>query len=606
MKRRLMTRHHAKPLSQRSRQEHLADQWDLSHLFKDPVTEFDLLVKELDAQVTRFEAFRRSLHPQVSADTFVNLLRLHEEIAKYSARLSAYAHLWFSENTGNAQARTFKTKVEEQLTSLQNRMIFFDLWWQSVDDENATRLLDQSGDLRYHLETVRRYKNHTLSEPEEKIINLKNTTGRTAVNTLYDVLTNGLTFNLTVQGKRKNLTREQLSIYMRSRHAHLREGAYKEFYRVFAGHRDLIGEIYTTLVHDWKSENLELRRFSSSIGARNLGNDVPDEAVEALLSVCKKNAAIFQDYFRLKARICKIKSMNRFHLYAPHRAEKMQYGYSDAVRMVLDAYERFSPRLGDLVRQVLADHHLDARTTPGKLSGAFCYSVVPGFTPYVLLNYTGEARDVATLAHELGHAAHAMMAADHSVFTFHSTLPLAETASVFGERLLSEALMAKESSKAVKQGLLLAQLDDIYATVQRQAYFILFEKTAHEIISKGATVNDVSATYLGNLREQFGKAVRVPDEFRWEWLTIPHLFGSPFYCYAYSFGNLLVLALYQMYKQQGTDFVPKYLNLLAAGGSKSPEAILQEVGVNIRSESFWQSGFDTIAQMMDELERTES
>ncbi|MGH7230355.1 MAG: M3 family oligoendopeptidase [Nitrospiraceae bacterium] len=605
MKRRLMTRHYAKPSSLRSRQGSLADKWDLSDLLNDPAAEFDLLLKELDTRVTRVEGMRAHLTPQITRDTFLGLLKLHEEIAEYTAKLSAYAYLWFSENTQNLHARAFKTKVEERLTALQNRMIFFDLWWQSIDEENTRRLLTDAGDLKYHLETIRRYKNHTLSEPEEKIINLKNTTGRNAVNTLYDVLTNGLTFTLRVNGKPKILTREQLSVYMRSPDARLREAAYRELYRVFGGHHDLIGEIYATLVHDWKSENLELRRFPSPIGARNLANDVPDEAVQALLSVCAKNAAVFQDYFRLKGRICKIKPMNRFHLYAPHRAEKRRYRYSEAVRMVFEAYTRFSPQLAELAKRVLDERHLDARTTSGKLSGAFCYSVTPGFTPYVLLNYTGEARDVATLAHELGHAVHAMMAADHSVFTFHSTLPLAETASVFGERLLSEALMAQESSKAVKQGLLLAQLDDIYATVQRQAYFVLFEKTAHDMIARGATVHDVSAAYLANLRQQLGSAVRVSEEFRWEWLTIPHIFGSPFYCYAYSFGNLLVLALYHMYKQQGSSFVPKYLNLLAAGGSQSPQSILSEMGVDMRAESFWQSGFDTIRHMVEELERTQ-
>jgi oligoendopeptidase F len=272
--------------------------------------------------------------------------------------------------------------------------------------------------------------------------------------------------------------------------------------------------------------------------------------------------------------------------------------------MVLEAYRAFSPELAELAERVFKERHVDARTVPGKLSGAYCYSIVPGFTPYVLLNYTGEARDVATLAHELGHAVHGMMAADHTVFTFHATLPLAETASVFGERILSDALMEQETNKGVKQGLLLAQLDDLYATVLRQAYFVLFEKTAHEMIANGATVKDLASAYLTNLREQFGKAVRVPDEFQWEWLTIPHMFGSPFYCYSYSFGNLLVLALYHTYKQQGSTFVPKYLDLLAAGGSKSPHSILTQVGVDMCSEAFWQSGFDTIKGLVEELEQT--
>jgi len=606
MKRTMMKRLNTKPSALPTRSKKLADHWNLTHLLTEPLSQFDQVIKKLDSEVSKFEARRGALAPTMSNQAFLEILRLNETIAKESAKLSAYAYLWFSEDTANLEARAFKTKVEERLTALQNRMLFFELWWQSVDEVNAGRLMKSSGDLRYFLESIRRYKPHTLSEAEEKIINVKNTTGRHAVNTIYDVLTNGLTFSLMVKGKRKTLTREQLSMYVRSPESRVRESAYREMYRVFESHHDVLGEIYTTLLNDWKTENVELRKFASPIAARNLSNDVPDEAVDALLSACSKNVSVFQDYFRLKARLCKIQPMSRYHIYAPHRTERKRYRYSDAVRMVLDAYRAFAPQMADQAERVLSEQHVDARTISGKLSGAYCYSVLPGFTPYVLLNYTGEARDVATLAHELGHAVHAMMAADHSIFTFHSTLPLAETASVFGERLLSEALMAQESSKAVKQGLLLAQLDDIYATVLRQAYFILFEKTAHQMVAQGGTVKDLADAYLASLRQQFGKAVKVPDEFRWEWLTIPHMFGSPFYCYAYSFGNLLVLALYHQYKQQGASFVPKYLDLLAAGGSQSPDTILTNVGVDMRSEAFWQSGFDTIRDMVVELERMQT
>jgi oligoendopeptidase F len=197
-----------------------------------------------------------------------------------------------------------------------------------------------------------------------------------------------------------------------------------------------------------------------------------------------------------------------------------------------------------------------------------------------------------------------MMAKDHSVFTFHSTLPLAETASVFGERILSDALMSQERNKTVQQGLLLSQLDDIYATVLRQAYFVRFEKLAHQMIANGATADQLAKAYGQELRQQFGKAVKVPDEFQWEWLMIPHLFASPFYCYAYSFGNLLVLALYRMYREQGESFVPKYLDLLATGGSQSPQDILRKLDVDMTSEAFWQSGFNTIRDMVVQLEKT--
>ena len=580
------------------------DQWDLTDLVKDPVRQLETHLSAIDVQIAQIEAARDRLSPDLPEGEFAAILRLSESVAQSASRLGAYAYLWFSENTKDGKARSFKAHVEERLTALQNRLLFFELWWQGIDEQNAARLLRGSGDVRYHLETIRRYKPHTLTEAEEKIINVKNVTGRSAVNTLYDVVTNGLTFTMKVGAKQQILNREGLMPYVRSPKAAVRQAAYQELYRVFSAQRDVLGEMYKTLVNDWKSENIGLRRFASPIAARNLGNDVPDQSVEVLLSVCAENANLFQHYFKLKARICGITPMSRYHLYAPHRSDVKKYRYPDAVNMVLEAYRGFSPQMADLAQQVFTDRHIDAPTRPGKLGGAYCYSVVPGNTPYVLLNYTGDARDIATMAHELGHAVHGMLAARHSIFTFHSTLPLAETASVFGERILSDALLQQESNKKIRQGLLLAQLDDIYATVLRQAYFVRFERTAHQMIADGATGDQLAQTYLSELRQQFGKAVKVPDEFQWEWLTIPHIYASPFYCYAYSFGNLLVLALYRTYQQEGAAFVPRYLELLATGGSMSPERILAPVNVDMTSKAFWQSGFTTIKDMIAQLEAT--
>jgi oligoendopeptidase F len=581
-----------------------SERWDLSHLADKPVQKFETLLGEIEAKVVQFESARTQLSPTMDTAVFRPLLTLSEDIAAASSKLGAYAYLWFSENTKDLAARSFKTKVEERLTALQNRLVFFDLWWQSVDEENARRLMAETGTLRYHLETIRRFQPHTLTEPEEKIVNIKNITGRSAVHSLYDVVTNAFMFTLTVEGKRKTMTREELTSYLRHANGRMREAAYRELYRVYADQHDLLGEIYKTLVNDWKAENLQLRHFASPIATRNLGNDIPDGAVTSLLKVCQKNAGIFQDYFRIKARLCKIKPMSRYHIYAPHRTKQKSYRYQDAVRMVLEAYRGFSPQLADLAERVIHERHVDARTRPGKIGGAYCYSVVPAMTPYVLLNFTGEARDIATMAHELGHAVHGMLAEKHSIFTFHSTLPLAETASVFGERILSDALMNQERDKKVRQGLLVNQLDDIYATVLRQAYFVQFENQAHEMIAQGATVDDLAKTYLAQVRQQFGKGIKVPEEFQWEWLTIPHIFASPFYCYAYSFGNLLVLALYRTYQKEGASFVPKYLELLSTGGTESPQTILSKVGVDMTSETFWQSGFDTIREMVEQLEQT--
>ena len=593
-----------RPIRRKTSTSLVSNRWDLTHLVKDPLKNLDRHLAALDAQVVQVESARPRLQATMASADFQSILKLTESIAEGSARLGAFAYLWFSENTKNTQTRSFKSQVEERLTEVNNRLLFLDLWWQGIDQKNAARLMADAGDLRYYLETIRRYTPHTLSESEEKIINVKNVTGRSAVNTLYDVVTNGLTFTMKLGGKTRTMNREELMSHVRSTQASVRQAAYQELYRVFSAHRDLLGEMYRTLVNDWKSENVALRGFASPIATRNLGNDVPDQAVDVLLATCAKNAEIFQAYFKLKAKICKISPMNRYHVYAPHRADTKKYAYADAVRMVLGAYRSFSPQLADLAEQVLKERHVDGPTRPGKLGGAYCYSVVPRLTPYVMLNFTGEARDIATMAHELGHAVHGMMAKDHSIFTFHSTLPLAETASVFGERILSDTLISNEHNKAVRQGLLVSQLDDIYATVLRQAYFIRFEQAAHRMVAEGATGDQLAKAYLAELRHQFGKAVRVPDEFQWEWLMIPHLFASPFYCYAYSFGNLLVLALYRMYKEQGESFVPKYLDLLGTGGSQSPRDILSKMDVDMASAAFWQSGFDTIQDMVQQLEET--
>ncbi len=577
--------------------------WNLADLLSDPARNLDALRKEVDAQAGRFESYREKLSADMPVAMFLEALRLAEQIAVTTSKLGAYAHLWFSENTRNQQARSFKAAVEELQAGLANRMLFFDLWWQKLDDANAGRLLALSGDYAYHLESIRRFKDHSLTEPEEKIINVKSVTGRQAVVGLYDILTSGLKYTLKIRGKVRTLGREDLIVYVRDPDPRVREAAYRELHRVFAENADVISDMYKTLVLDWKQENLGLRKHRSPIAVRNLSNDIPEDAVEALLNTCARNAGVFQEYFSIKARLCGIRKMSRFHIYAPFREPRRFYPFKTAARIVTDAYRGFSPRLAELAERVIRERHIDSAVRPGKVGGAYCYSVVPGLTPYVLLNYKGDVRDLATLAHELGHAVHGMLAASHSVFTFHATLPLAETASVFGERILSDAVLAGEKSRQVKQSLLLRQLDDVYATVLRQAYFVRFERDAHRIIGEGGTLDDLCRVYLDGLKQQFGRAVSVADDFRWEWLSIPHLFASPFYCYAYSFGNLLVLALYRLYKEQGEAFVPRYLDLLAAGGSRAPESLLKDFGVDIRSEKFWQGGFETIKDMVRELEK---
>jgi len=577
--------------------------WNLKDLLRDPAKDFHRIEKELEGDIAAFERKRPRLNPQISHQTFQRVLQQIVHITEQTHILGAYAFLWVAENTKNQTARAFEHRVQSRLAQFFPRLLFFDLWWQSLTPKQANRLSSKAPQFQYYLNTLTRLKPHTLNESEERIVTLKNTTGRQALEALYGVTTNSLSFPLKYQGRTKQLTREQLMSFVRHPLSSVRRGAYQSLFKVYGAQRDILGDLYKHLVQDWGNEGLQLRQYSSPIAVRNMANDLPEKAVDALLATCRKNAGIFQRYFALKRRLLKLKTFHRYDLYAPYAAKSGRYTFAQAERMVMNAYQSFSPKLADLASRVILEQHIDAAIRPGKMGGAFCYSVRPKQTPYVLVNFTGEARDVSTLAHELGHAVHAMLAENHPVLSFHSALPLAETASIFGEQLLSESLLSQEHDTKTKVSLLLGQLDDAYATIMRQAFFVIFEREAHHMIRKGATIDELAQRYLALLREQFGKAVTVGEEFRWEWLSIPHIFGSPFYCYSYSFGNLLVLALFQQYKNQGKTFIPKYTKLLAGGGSASPQALLTPLGVNVSKQQFWQGGFTRIHALVNELEK---
>ncbi len=577
--------------------------WSLADLL--PASEgpeLDAVVDELQSAVVELESYRERLSPDMTAGEFQSLMDLVSKIAALGSRLGAYGHLWFAEDTQEQNALAFRGRMEKLLTDLQNRTLFFTLWWKGLDDGPAARLLAVSGDNAYYLESLRRFKPHTLSEPEEKVINLKDVNGVNGLITVYEMITNAFTFEVEIDGQKQELNRSELMVYARDPRPEVREAAYRELYRVFSQEGTVLGQIYQYVVRDWASENVELRHFSSPIAARNLANDIPDPVVETLVEACRANAGLYQRYFRLKAAWLGMDKLRRYDIYAPLSASDKTFPFDQAANMVLSSLEDFSPIMAQHARRVFVEGHLDSELRPRKDSGAFCASVLPGMTPWVLMNYTGEVSEVATLAHELGHAIHALMAADHTPLTFHSSLPMAETASVFSEMLLLERLLAQEEDPAVRRDILARFVDDTYATVLRQAYFVLFERDAHKLIAEGQTMDQLSAHYLDNLREQFGDALDLSEEFRWEWTAIPHFYRTPFYVYAYSFGQLLVLALYSQYQAEGKPFIPRYEKILAYGGSRNPAEILTEAGIDITSLEFWNGGFAVIAKMIDELE----
>jgi len=577
--------------------------WSLSDLLETTEAEVvEAAISELETAIQAVEAARESLDAEMSADDFNAFLQKYEVVTQAAYRLGAYAALWFSGDTQSQEALSFKGKIDQLMLESQNRALFFSLWWKALDDEPAARLMAEAGDLIYFLQQMRNFKPYTLSEAEEKVINLKDVTGIDAVVTMYTMITNKFTFKLEVDGEEKTLTREELMTYARSPNPELRQAAYDEQYRIYSEAGTLLAQAYNYRVRDWANEQVNLRQFSSPIAARNLANDIPDEAVDTLLDVIEEQASVFHRYFALKAKWLGLPKLRRYDLYAPLSASEKKVDYAEAAHTVLETFEQFSPEIGAYARRVFEEDHIDSEVRVGKRGGAFCMSVMPEMTPYVLMNYTGDVRDVATLAHELGHAIHAMIASDHSILTFHSALPLAETASTFSEMLLTDRLLAEEKDPAIRRDLLVAALDDAYATILRQAYFVLFEREAHKLILEGKTVDEMNQVYLANLERQFGDVIDIAEVFKWEWISVPHIYSVPFYCYAYSFGQLLVLALYQRYKEQGTAFIPQYLKILSYGGSASPQRILSEAGIDMSSPDFWRGGFKVLENMIDELE----
>jgi oligoendopeptidase F len=578
--------------------------WDLSCLAKNQNSpQFAQKIQDVEKKVKQFEKIKPNLKPNIQSKKFQNILHDLEEISEKISIVAGYAHLSYAANTQSDEATSLVTKMTKLAADIENRTLFFDLWWKKkIDEKNANRLIKDASQLSNYLRHKRLMAKYSLSEPEEKIINTLDVTGISALVKLYDKITNTFEYIVTINGKKQKMTREELTSLVRSSNPKTREAAYKTLLGKYFENKGVLGEIYQNIVLNWKDEGIEIRGFSSPISIRNIGNDVDDKTIDSLLDVCKKNASVFQKFFLQKAKLLGLKKLRRYDLYAPvtSNAKEKNYSYDKSVRLVLDSLWKFSPKLSDFAKEVFVKKHIDSEIRRGKRDGAFCSTISPKIAPYVLVNFTGKIRDVFTLAHELGHAVHSTAASDKSILVLEAPLPLAETASTFSELLLYDNL-ANEISDEEKRLLLAEKIDDLYATILRQAFFTLFETKIHNQIAKGTIVDEISKTYVYNLKEQFGSSISLIDDFSLEWSCIPHFYHTPFYCYAYSFGNLLALSLFQRYKIEGGDFVPIYLKILRAGGSQKPESLLAEYGLDIRKEKFWQDGFDYIKNQVKTL-----
>ena len=589
--------------------------WDLTDLVDDSSTKkVAELVANIKEDVKEFEDNRRILKPDLSISIFEGLVHKIEKILEDLSAVNSFAHLKYAANTSSNEAAALVLQMEKLSSEVSNQILFFDLWFKrELDNNNSQRLIDSISTVyREYLRHKRLIAKYSLNESEEKIINTLEVTGLGALIKIYDRMTNN--FEFTVVKKRGNKkiiktfkNKEKLLSLVRSPKANEREYAYKALLKTYEKNSGVLGDIYQNLVTQWRDENISIRGFNSAISVRNIYNNIDDATVETLLSVCKENAHLFHDYFLEKARLIGVKKLRRYDLYAPiSNSNILKFTFKNAAKLVLDTFYKFDPRFGTYTERLFKENHIDSEIRNGKTGGAFCYTVSPQRTPYVLLNFDGMMRDVSTMAHEFGHAIHSIFASNKPILVSHAPLPLAETASVFGEMILNEEIYKKLNGEK-KQIFLAEQIDDMYATIMRQAFFTIFEIEAHKhIVEQSVTIDNISNLYIDNLKAQFGNSIRISDDFKWEWLYIPHFYHSPFYCYAYSFGNLLVLSLYQQYREEGKSFISKYLKILSAGGSEKPETLLKDSGFDITKASFWQQGFDLIKTKIKKLKENDN
>ena len=579
--------------------------WDLSDLVKNPKSPaFEKQIQLVEKKAKQFEKIKSKLDPKMPQKKFFGILHDLEDISEKMSIIGGYASLSYASDTQSDEATSLMTRMSKLGSEISNRVLFFDLWWKRVvDEKNAKRLIKNSGEFSQYLTHKRLLAKYSLTEPEERIINTLDVTGIIALVKLYDKITNAFEYQVKIHSKTKKMTREELTSLVRSPKSKVREASYKSLFSKFKENKGVLGEIYQNIVLNWKDEGIEIRGYASPITMRNVGNDVDGKTITSLLEVCKKNVPVFQKFFLQKAKMVGMKNLRRYDLYAPSvKIKEKNYTYDKSVKLVFESLEKFSPKLSNFAKKVFAENHVDSSNRPGKKDGAFCSTLSPKITPYLLVNFTGKTKDVFTLAHELGHAVHSQAASDKSILVSDAPLPLAETASTFSELLLYDNL-ADEISDDEKRLMLSEKIDDLYASIMRQAFFTLFEVDAHKQIANSTTVDELSKTYFKNLQVQFGNSIKLTDDFALEWSCIPHFYHTPFYCYAYSFGNLLALSLFQRYKNEGKDFVSSYINILAAGGAEKPERLLSKYGIDIRSTKFWQDGFDYIKEQVNSLSK---
>ncbi len=577
--------------------------WDLSDLYAAP--DDPALETDLDRALERGRSFAQRHRGRVAALSAAGLAEALDELEALNelvVRAASYAQLLFAADTADPRHGALLQRVQERVSEIRNALLFFELEWVAVPADAADTLLAEPAlaRRRHFLASMRRYRPHLLTEPEERILEETANTGRRAFGRLFDEILSGMRFSVRANGKTEDLGEEEVLARLYAPDREVRRAAASALTAGLRANAGPLAFIFNTLVQD-KAVVDRLRDYAAPMDARNLDNEIAGPSVDALLSACVEHYPLVARYYRLKASMLGLDRLEDYDRYAPLPGGDRSIAFEDARGLVLEAYGDFCPEMADIARRFFDERWIDAELRPGKRGGAFSASTLPSVHPYVLLNYTGNQRDVMTVAHELGHAVHQTLAAGQGLFEQDAPLTTAETASVFGEMLVFRRLMKRESDPKARLALLCSKLEDAFATVFRQVCMTRFEERLHAARrSEGELARArIDELWLEANRPMFGDSVHLSEDYGCWWLYIPHFVHSPFYCYAYAFGELLVLALLRCYDEQGEAFVPRYLELLKAGGGEPPDALLRRVDLDITDPDFWRGGLTILEEMVD-------
>jgi oligoendopeptidase F len=566
--------------------------------------------RQLDAAISAASEFSDRYAGKVGEfDTNGLAQAMHEleQIHELIGRAASYAALRFSTDTADPTRGALLQRVQERGTEIETKLLFFDLEWAALDDERANELLaisDEGEDelefCRHHLRTVRRYRPHLLSEKEEKLLAEKSISSQSAWARLFGEVVAALRVGLDGEEVPLDVALSRLQLADRD----TRKAAAEAVSETLEPGLRTRGFIYNTLVYD-KSVEDRLRSYPHWLASRNLANEASDESVMALVEAVRRRYDVPRRWYALKAKLIGVPKLADYDRMAPVFQEDLTFSFGEARDLVLDTYDAFAPEAGRITRRFFTENWIDAPVRPNKRGGAFCSYTVPSVHPYVMLNYTARRRDVLTMAHELGHGLHAALAQPQGVYHQGTPLTLAETASVFGETLVFERLLAAADNDDQRLSLLAERLDASMATVFRQMSMNRFE---HLIHTRRRDEGELSTDRIGELwlesqAEMYGDSVELSDGYRIWWSYIPHFINTPGYVYAYAYGQLLALSAYRRFTQEGDSFIPRYLELLAAGGSRSPEELGAIVGIDLADPGFWDAGLALIDEQLSAAEK---